>query len=316
MIPLIPLVHIALLLVLPIFIVGVINRVKALWGGRKGPPLDQLFFDVRRLLLKTPVYSETTTPVFVVTPWFSLAALLVAAAFIPLFPGYSLASLPYDVVIVAYLFGLSRVCLILSAMDTGSSFEGMGASREALFSALIEPAFFLAVGTLILATGNASFREVFTQAVPESFAGAGLPWDWIARGALIATLLVVLQVEAARVPVDDPNTHLELTMIHEVMILDHSGPELAAWLYGTSLKMTLIAGLISALLNPFSIQQSPVSAIAFSVASILGVAIFLGLVESLIARLRMRSISRYTLAGFIAAFASLLAILARQGLWS
>jgi formate hydrogenlyase subunit 4 len=127
----------------------------------------------------------------------------------------------YDFVAVAYILGLARILLMLSAMDVGSSFEGMGAAREASFSSFAEPALFLLLGAACAATGLRSFADVLGSLHHStSYGFIVLP--------LVLALFILLQTEAARVPVDDPLTHLELTMIHEVMVLDHSGPELAA----------------------------------------------------------------------------------------
>jgi formate hydrogenlyase subunit 4 len=178
---------------------------------------------------------------------------------------------------------------MLSAMDVGSSFEGMGTAREASFTAFIEPALFLLFGSAAIATGQASF--------------AGLMGHWHASASfgwlvapVVAVLLVLLQAEAARVPVDDPLTHLELTMVHEVMVLDHSGPELAAMQYAAALKLTMYAGLIAALLNPFDPVDTPAPAITVSLAIMAGVAVVVGCIESLTARLRMGRVPRYLLA--------------------
>jgi formate hydrogenlyase subunit 4 len=207
---------------------------------------------------------------------------------VPMLGRFAPLQFSFDFVAVAYTLGLARIFLMLCAMDVGSSFEGMGAAREAAFSSFAEPALFLMMGTACAATGLRSFADV-VGGLHQS-AGYGfvvLP--------LVLALFVLLQTEAARVPVDDPLTHLELTMIHEVMVLDHSGPELAAMQYGAALKMTLYAGLIAALINPFDPLLAPVAAVLFSVAAMLGVAVAVGCVESLSARLPMRWVPAYVL---------------------
>jgi formate hydrogenlyase subunit 4 len=188
--------------------------------------------------------------------------------------------------------------LMVCAMDVGSSFEGMGAAREASFSTYAEPAFFLVLGTASAATGLHSFAGVMgaVHHAP-SFALIALP--------LVLALFILLQTEAARVPVDDPLTHLELTMIHEVMVLDHSGPELAAMQYAAALKMALYAGLIAALLNPFDPLTAPLAALLFCVAAMLAVAVAVGCVESLSARLPMRWVGGYVFLASALALASM-----------
>lgn len=286
------------LLIFPIYLSGFINRTQAIWTGRKGRPLNQLYFDLRRLMYKTPVYSEATSWIFQLAPWVTLGSTLLAALLLPLLPGYSPISFEYDFVFFAYLLGLGRFFLILSALDTGSSFEGMGASREATYSALIEPAFLIALGSLVLLSGQGTFSTLFGS-LPVDMFGVGV------RFALFGALFILLQIEAARIPVDDPNTHLELTMIHEVMILDHSGPELAAMQYVAALKFTMFAGLISALLNPFSIESKPISAMLFCLISLIIIAITVGFLESLIARFKLSVIPRYTLVALIASLIAL-----------
>ncbi|MBI3554842.1 MAG: NADH-quinone oxidoreductase subunit H, partial [Deltaproteobacteria bacterium] len=158
--------HLLVLLIAPIFVIGLINRTKAIWAGRKGPQLNQFFFDLRRLLRKAPVYSDVSSWIFQIAPWVVLTTSFVAALLSPIIPGFSPIAFSCDFVYFAYLLGLGRAFMILGALDTGSSFEGMGASREAAYSALIEPALFFAIGTLGIATGVNSFHELvhFVQA--------------------------------------------------------------------------------------------------------------------------------------------------------
>ncbi len=298
--------HCFALLLLPIFFVGFINRTKALWAGRKGLPILQLYFDLVRLFRKTPVYSEVSTWIFQIAPWIFFGSTLLGAALLPVLPGYAPLQFEYDFVLFAYLLGLGRVFLILSAMDTGSAFEGMGASREATYAALIEPAFLIALGTLALASGHGTFASL-SEALSFSVFGVA------AKLALFIALFILLQTEGSRVPVDDPNTHLELTMIHEVMVLDHSGPELAVIQYSSALKFAIFSCLISALLSPFSVETSPVAAMIFCLASCLATSTLVGLVESLIARFRLSAIPRYTFVACVASLISLVIVLIGGG---
>ena len=281
-------VHACLLLLMPFLLLGVINRTKAWWGGRKGPGLLQSFWDMRRLQSKRPVYSVTTTAVFRSGAYVVAVSAVVAGLIAPILGGTSALQFRYDFVVFAYTLGLGRMAMMLSAMDVGSAFEGMGTAREASFSAFVEPALFLLIGSASIATGQTSFAGLMGQ------------WHHSPQFGLLVvpallTLLVLLQTEAARVPVDDPTTHLELTMVHEVMLLDHSGPELAAMQYAAALKLTTYAGLMAALLSPFDPSQDLAAASATSVLLMLLVALLVGCVESLIARLRMRWVPRYLL---------------------
>jgi len=295
---LLPLVHLSMVLLMPFLLVGLINRTKSWWGGRKGPGLWQSFYDLRRLLYKRPVVSDTATPLFRLGAYVVLVCALAVMACVPLLGQYAPLSFAHDFVAVAYTLGLARLMLMLSAMDVGSPFEGMGASREAMFGAFAEPALFLLLGTLGAATGLSSFADMLGQ-VHQT------PYYALIVLPLTLALLILLQTEAARVPVDDPTTHLELTMIHEVMILDHSGPELAAMQYAAALKMTLYAGLIASLLNPFDPRQSPLAAIACAMVLMLVVAVVVGCFESLMARLPLRWVSTYVwLAGWLTLLAA------------
>lgn len=284
--------HAALLLTLPILVVGVVNRVKSLWAGRVGPPLHQTAFDLLRLLRKRTVSSRTASWFVQAGPIVLLGSTLVAGALTPLVNGYAPFAFPYDLVVVAYLFGLGRLLLVLSAMDTGSAFEGMGASREVQYSAFVEPTFFLVFGALAALTGKTSFAQLL-PAVELDLVGL------VARLGACLALFMVLQVEAARVPIDDPSTHLELTMVHEVMILDHSGPDLAFVQYAAAMKLTLCAALVAGTLNPLSWTASPVAATVTSLLLLFLVAALVGLVESLVARLRLSAIPRYLLVGIV-----------------
>ena len=290
------------LLVMPIVLTGVINRVKALWSGRKGPPILQLAYDLLRLVRKTPVYSTTTGPVFRIAPYVMLATSIGSAMIVPLLGGRPIVSFPFDFVWFAYIWALGRVASMLAALDTGSSFEGMGAAREATFSTLLEPALFLVTGTLCLVSSTHVLYEALNPALTT---GASFV-IWVSA---IVALVIVLQVETARMPVDDPTTHLELTMVHEVMILDHSGPELAALQLSGAIKLFVGASLIAALVNPFSGSIGVIVQIALA----LGLGVAIATIESLMARLRLRTVPHYIVIALAAGTIALLATAWRSG---
>lgn len=303
------LMHLLIVLLMPILMVGLVNRTKSLWAGRKGPGLLQSAWDLMRLLHKRPVLSAVATPLFSAGTWVVLGASLLAALIAPMLGRFAPLRFDHDFVVFAYTLGLARMALMLSAMDVGSSFEGMGAAREASFSAFVEPAFFLLMGSAGIATGHASFAGLIGSL-------HGSPSFHLLVVPCVVVLFILLQAEASRVPVDDPLTHLELTMIHEVMILDHSGPDLAAMQFASALKMTIYAGLIAALLNPFDPTGpglAPLAAAATSLALMAGVAVAVGCVESLTARLRMRLVPQYLAMASVAAG---LCLAAAAGSWS
>lgn len=293
--------HGLLVLSLPIVLVGLVNRTKSWWAGRKGPRLLQSASDLRRLLGKRPIISTVASPLFRSSAYVVLVCGLAAASMVPMLGQFAPVQFSHDFVVVAYTLGLARIALMISAMDVGSAFEGMGAAREASFSTYAEPALFLLIGAAGAATGMTSFADLIGQLHKT-------PYFPVIVLPLVLALLILLQTEAARVPVDDPLTHLELTMIHEVMILDHSGPELAAMQYAAALKMTLYAGLIAALINPIDPQVAPVAAIGVSLGLMLLVALLVGCIESLTARLPMRWVTRYVLIGSGAALVSMVVV--------
>jgi len=276
---------IALIIISPFFFIGLINKTKAIWAGRKGAPVLQPYYDFFKLLKKGEVISKTTSFVFLITPSINVASVLFAVTIIPIpFLG-SLISFQGDFILFTYTLGLAKFMTVCSALDTGSSFEGMGASREVTFSSIIEPAFFIVIGTLALITNQLSFQSIFAAIYSSS------GYTILIKILFVVSLFIMLITEGSRVPVDDPNTHLELTMIHEVMVLDYSGPDLAFILYSSALKMTIIAMLIANLLVPSSLTLF--TAIILFLSIILLIFIAVGLVESLIARSRMSHVPQF-----------------------
>jgi formate hydrogenlyase subunit 4 len=261
------------------FLLGVTNRTKAVFAGRNGPPLLQPYYDLWKLLGKGAVYSRTTTWVFRAGPVIGLAAVLVATLLLPFGGCRAPLSFAGDLVVFAYLLGLARVFTVLAALDTGSSFEGMGASREVLFSTLAEPALLLALAAVARQTDSLSLSDMHL-ALSTAWRGSPLLIDLVA-----VVLMVVFLAENSRIPVDDPNTHLELTMIHEVMVLDHGGPDFAMILYAAALKLWLFGALIVGLVIPR--VGLPVVDFTLAVAGMLALAVVLGVIESTMARLRM-----------------------------
>jgi len=284
---------------------GVINKVKACVAGRRGPPVLQLYYDLARLWRKGVVLSTLASPGFIVGPAVAWVALMGAAMLVPLGTAGAALSFPGDVLLMIYLLALARFCTAWAAMETGSAFEGMGAAREAIFLTLIEPLLFLIVGALGLLSGTDVFSEALAPALHHGSAIA----IW---AAAIVALLVVLQVEAARLPIDDPTTHLELTMVHEVMILDHSGPDLAAIQLAAAIKLFLCSSMIATLLNPWAGQEG-LPCLAANVLLCCAVAALVGTIESLIARLKLRSVPQYIVVAFASGVIALLATAWRAG---
>jgi formate hydrogenlyase subunit 4 len=269
-----------ILIVLSSFIfTGIVIRTKSIFSGRKGPGLFQPMKDIWRLFRKGSVYSETTSFIFQIAPSIYFASVLMAILFVPFGNVPGLISFQGDFVFFAYVLALGKFFSIIGALDTGSSFEGMGASREALYSMLVEPAFFILMGSLALLTGHTSFAEIFGYLHFGSYISYAI-------GVLATFVLVIIaMVENSRMPVDDPKTHLELTMIHEVMILDNSGFDLGLILQATNLKFAMYGAIIA---NFF---LTPRYEWFYSIPIFLGTqflfAFVVGTIESFEARFRM-----------------------------
>lgn len=282
--------HAVLALTLAPLLPGIINRVKARFAGRQGKPLLQLYYDIAKLLRKSEVISTSSTWVFQAAPAIVLATALFALALLPFAGAPSTLAFQGDFILAAYLLGMGRFALNLAALDTASPFEGMGASREAAFSALAEPVIFFCFLALAQVGPASPMPQLSLSAM---FSGAPLAaWSEGKPELLLipVVLFILLLVENCRIPVDDPNTHLELTMIHEVIILDHSGPSLAFILYASSLKLWFFAALLAGVLVPALPGPLWLHA-CISLAAILCMAVVVGVVESVMARLRMGRIS-------------------------
>ncbi|MCY2929492.1 MAG: NADH-quinone oxidoreductase subunit H [Planctomycetota bacterium] len=278
------LVHITLLLVLPPLLLGVINKTKAWFAGRAGPPVLQTYYDLAKLLRKGLVISETTTWIFLAGPVVTLAAVLLAGLLIPLGRFDAPIAFTGDLILFAYLFGLARFFTTAAALDTGSAFEGMGAAREVTFACLSEPAMFFGLLVLAKASGSLNLTAMLHGPAGGFAMSAFAPLVCVSIG-----LFVVLLAETCRIPVDDPNTHLELTMIHEVMVLDHSGPLLGVILYAASLKLFVLGTLLLHVIAPFRAPAPWLNGPLF-VLEMLALAGVIGVVESTRARLPMRHV--------------------------
>lgn len=275
-------IQVLLALLLAPALMSVIRMVKAIFGGRRGPTLLQTYRDLFKLLKKSPVYSRTTSWVFRASPSVSLGAVLAALAVTPMCGVPALLAFPGDFIFLAYTFGLIRFFTVAAALDTGSPFEGMGASREVQFSAVAEAALFACLIALVVVSGGISMPAMFGHA----WVGAA---DMRGEGILIlvaAALMLVLLAENARIPVDDPTTHLELTMIHEVMILDHCGVDLAFIEYAASLKLWIWSTIVISVALPIR-TGSQIFDIAAGVCGVFVIGVVIGVVESIMARLRL-----------------------------
>ncbi|MBR7139191.1 MAG: NADH-quinone oxidoreductase subunit H [Lentisphaeria bacterium] len=299
--------NLILALLLAPVLFGVLNKVKAFFAGRKGPRIMQTWYDIFKLLRKGTVYSTSTTWIFKFAPVGTLAALAIAMLFLPL--GFTESPLRFqgDALLFLYMLGLGRILTVLGALDTASSFEGMGAARELEFSIISEGTMLLLLIFLALQSGSCELSSMFCGR-------GGSFWLKAAPAMVLAAvaLYVVLLTESCRVPVDDPETHLELTMIHEAMILDNSGPDLAFIHYGAGLKLWIFGAILTALVIPAD-TFVPWAATVIMTAGCFLIAVFVGITESMMARYRFLKVPQMLMGGFCMAFAALALLLISGG---
>ena len=284
------LIHVAILLLVPPFLFGVITKIKAWFAGRTGPSLLQPYYDIAKLLRKGLVLSTTTTWIFRAGPVVTLAAVLLAGLLIPDGPFRAPIAFTGDLILFAYLFGLARFFTTAAALDTGSAFEGMGSAREVTFACLSEPALFFAFLVLAKISGALSLTPMLHGPSHAYTADVAAPLALISIG-----LFIVMLAETCRIPVDDPNTHLELTMVHEAMVLDHSGPLFGVILYASSLKLLVLGTLLLHVLAPIYTGNRWLDWPLY-LFELVGLAAIVGIVESVMARLQMRHVP-YLLVG-------------------
>ena len=305
--------HYFLSLLLAPLLPGIINRIKAKFAGRRGKPYLQLYYDLAKLLRKGAVYSVTTSPVFRIGPLVNLGAILTVLLLVPLGSEPALVHFTGDFLLAAYLLAMGRFALILAALDTGSAFEGMGSSREAAFSALAEPVMLLAFVPLGITVKTFSLSAMLAPFTPSA-------WEqyWPVLILIGIAFFIILLTENSRIPVDDPNTHLELTMIHEVMVLDHGGVDLALIEFASALKLWFFCVVVtgvsmpnitlfaSGALIPLSESQAT---LLLTLAGIFATAALVGITESVMARLRLAKVPRLlTLATALTALACLFSL--------
>jgi len=271
----------------PIFIFSTIVKVKAFFAGRKGAPFFQPYYDLTKLFRKKITISKDTSLIFILGTIITLAATLMALLFIPLVAKDSFFSFKGDIIFVAYMMALGRFFMVLAALDTGSSFEGMGSAREATFSMLSEPVLFLVLMAIVGKSGLISFENSIAQISPNIWITSGIGFLLIA-----VALFIIILVENSRMPIDDPNTHLELTMIHEVMLLDHSGPLLGIMEISALLKMFAFISIIVHVVFPFESDNTFINFLIYY-CGMLAIAVVIGIIESTMARIKLKKIPTF-----------------------
>jgi formate hydrogenlyase subunit 4 len=275
------------LLFAPLF-AGFVNKLKALFTGRVGAPVWQPYYELKRLLRKETINAGTSSFVSVISPVINFVSVTAAAAILPIGYAQPLISFNGDIILFAYLLGLSRFFQILAAMDIGSSFEGMGAAREATFAVFAEPIFFFTLGSIAYLSGVTSLYDIYLSIRLDNLSYA----VFIVVSSISFFFLAV--TECSRMPVDDPNTHLELTMIHEVMILDNSGMDLFFYQYSGYIKLFIYAIIETSFFYPFGLQNFSLGIVVFIVV-IISISTALAVIETVTSRLKLKNVPQYLL---------------------
>jgi len=279
---------------------GIIKKIKATAQHRKGAPVLQLYFDIYKLFKKDMVVSGNSSWIFRATPYIYFASIITAALLIPVIPRLSSFSMAGDAILAIYLLALGRFFIVLSGLDTGSTFGGMGSSREMMISTLIEPSIIVAIFTIGLnpSVASTSFKAIYSGSIQ---LGAGIIHP--VYMLLLAAMFIVLIAETSRIPVDDPATHLELTMVHEAMVLEYSGRYLAIILLSSSIKqllfITMIVNIFLPFGNNFDFGAGFVLSLLFYVLKVVIVTVTVASIELGSVKLRLFSVPNLAALAFI-----------------
>jgi len=293
-------VQIAMLLALPPFIIGLIRKVKARLQCRRGASVLQPYADLAKLFKKQPVVSSTTSWIFTATPYIVFSSTLAAGLLVPIFVSQNPFNFAGNVIALVYLLALGTFFLILAGLDAGSAFGGMGSSREAIVATLAEPAMMLSIFAIALTAGSTNLSTIVHKtALMEGIITAPPPHLM----ALVAFFVVAL-AETGRVPVDNPATHLELTMIHEAMLLEYSGRYLALLEWAAGIKLLVFLSVIANVFAPWGIATSVTPAkvavgMVVYVVKVSALALLIGVIESMFAKLRLFRVPELLGAAFI-----------------
>lgn len=291
-------------------LIGIINKTKAFFAGRKGPRLLQLYYDLAKLMRKSAVYSSSTTWLFRIAPWGTLAVTVLMLLLLPAAGAASPIAFPGDLVVFVYIAGMGRMLTVLAAMETGSAFEGMGSSRECQFAILAEGVLLSVLAALVMLTGKFTLSGCLTTLNVNAWLSGGTALLFLA-----VAFYIVMLCENCRVPVDDPETHLELTMIHEAMILDNSGSDLAAIHYSAALKLWVFISFLSTLVLPDFAAGAWLEIIIFYVLMIV-FTVSVGVIESIMARYRFLKVPQLLAGAFAVAVLAIVLLSIFGGDWT
>lgn len=287
---------------------GIIKKIKAFTQKRKGAPVYQVYMDVIKLFTKDTVVSNQASWVFTATPYIVFASTVAACAFVPVLPGIAMKPLPGDVFMVIYILLLGKFFMAISGLDTASTFGGMGSSREMMISALFEPSLIVAVLTLGFAAKSTSLGDIMLHS-----AQLGPAIVQPSYMLLLVSLVLILIAESSRIPVDDPSTHLELTMVHEAMILEYSGRHLALMELASYIKQLIFITIIANVFIPAGILVYAgagfvvlIVSLLVYVAKVAAISAAVACIEASTVKLRFFSIPNLAALSFISAFVGFL----------
>lgn len=290
-----------ILLVAPL-VNGIINKVKAFSQKRKGASVFQMYYDLLKLFRKSCVVSETASWIFKVAPWILFATSLTAGMLVPVTTLIHPLHYPGDVILLLSLLALGRFFMMLAGLDTGSTFGGMGSSREGMISSLMEPSILVCLFTVSLVAGSTSMASIVG-----GMQELGTPLAKPVFILIFLAMLTVIMAETARIPVDDPSTHLELTMVHEAMILEYSGRQLALMEYGSAIKQLLLMDMVVNFFFPHDqFLMAGVSGVLLSLliylAKVILLSLLIAFVEVSTVKFKLFSIPNLAALAFILSF--------------
>ncbi|AHM55985.1 formate hydrogenlyase subunit 4 [Peptoclostridium acidaminophilum DSM 3953] len=301
-------IQMALFILVAPLVGGIINKIKAFTQKRKGAPIYQIYLDIIKLFTKDMVVSNQTSWVFNATPYIMFASSAAACAFVPILPGLAAKPLAGDVFIVIYILALGKFFMAISGFDAGSTFGGMGSSREMMIGALFEPSLIVAVLTLGFAAKSTSLSEIMLHS-----AKLGPAIVQPSYMLLLFSIVLVLIAESSRIPVDDPATHLELTMVHEAMILEYSGRHLALMELGAFIKQLIFITIIANVFIPAGTAvyaglgfAGAMASLFVYIAKVAVISVVVALIEAGTVKLRFFSIPNLAALSFIASFVGFL----------
>jgi formate hydrogenlyase subunit 4 len=292
------------ILVSPLF-VSLIKKVKAFTQGRQGPPIFQTYFMLNKLLSKERVYSVNSSLIMKMTPYINITCMLVASLFVPLLYVPEPVAGIGNVILFLYLMVCAKFFMALAGLDAGSTFGGMGSSREMTVSAVVEPVVIIVFAALGLLMNTSNLHEIFSSSIKSSLV-------FNPAAILISlSLFIILIVETSRIPVDNPETHLELTMIHEAMILEYSGSDLALMELSHSIKQTLLMAVLINVLMPFGLALEPgitsilLSSVLFILKAVI-LSVIIGIFEASFAKYRLFRLPSLFMLAFFFSFSTIL----------